>query len=333
MARDTFGSPGLRLVQLLLLLGSNGRQYSLTRLAGIFRCSRQTVLRMLESLERVPGITVESWMEGNNRYFRVTPKTMPAGVAVDAHALRYLCLCKDIVQHLLPAKVKEEINRTIGAAAFLTTEGADMPPALAESRGKGMIDYTPFHSHLETLQEGMIARRLCRVVYRNKLGGEVREHLIGPLKLVAFREAFYVRGRRFAPDGTPLGDKKPITLAVHRIVRAALTDTPFSPGKDTSRKGLFGFDFDPPFRVRVAFSAAVATYVSERRWSADQHFRRRRDGSLVLTFTASSRPEVKSWVLGFGSEAELLEPKALRREVAEMLAETLALYGNGRRNS
>ncbi|MBW7862959.1 MAG: WYL domain-containing protein [Candidatus Hydrogenedens sp.] len=327
MAENPYGSPGLRLVQMLILLGSsNGRQFSLTRLSQIFKCSRQTILRMLESLERVRGVKLESWMEGNERFYRINPQKPAIGVALDAQSLRHLCLCKDIVQHLLPAPIKEELGRTLGSAAFLNVESGEAPDSFAESRCKGMIDYTPHQKHLDLIQEALEANRLCHVAYRNKLGGPVREHFLGPVKLMAFREAFYVRGHTFDRKGRPEKRKKAITLAVHRITKLNLLDREFTPLRDDQPGDLFGFNFDPPFKVRVAFSPTVATYVSERTWSRGQFVRKRRDGGVVLTFTSTSRPEVKSWVLGFGREAELLEPKTLRREIAEELRAGLAAY-------
>lgn len=62
------------------------------------------------------------------------------------------------------------------------------------------------------------------------------------------------------------------------------------------------------FPVKVFFKPQAACYVSERNWSDDQKVKTQHDGSLEMEFTATSRPEVISWVLGFGREAELLEP-------------------------
>jgi predicted DNA-binding transcriptional regulator YafY len=41
--------------------------------------------------------------------------------------------------------------------------------------------------------------------------------------------------------------------------------------------------------------------------------------------------ELRTWVLSFGGGAEVLEPEALRTEVAAELAEALARYGRGAR--
>jgi predicted DNA-binding transcriptional regulator YafY len=40
---------------------------------------------------------------------------------------------------------------------------------------------------------------------------------------------------------------------------------------------------------------------------------------INVTFTASSSPEVISWILSYGEEAELLQPQWLVKEIAEKI--------------
>jgi len=62
----------------------------------------------------------------------------------------------------------------------------------------------------------------------------------------------------------------------------------------------------------VDFIPKAAMYISERIWSRDQKITRHKDGSITLTFTATSRPEVIAWILSFGGEATLCEPKEIQ---------------------
>ena len=71
MAPTSFGSFGLKLVQLYVLLSTSDRSFTLTRLSQIFRCSRQSVLRMVEQLELLPKIQLQSYKEGKERYYQI----------------------------------------------------------------------------------------------------------------------------------------------------------------------------------------------------------------------------------------------------------------------
>lgn len=59
---------------------------------------------------------------------------------------------------------------------------------------------------------------------------------------------------------------------------------------------------------RIHFNAGgSATYVKERIWSDDQEIETCPDGSIILTLTSQSEPELKSWVNSFGGDAKILE--------------------------
>jgi proteasome accessory factor B len=68
--------------------------------------------------------------------------------------------------------------------------------------------------------------------------------------------------------------------------------------------------------------------VAERRWSPDQTVEHHTDRSVVLEFTARGRPEVVSWILGFGPNAQVLEPDDMVDEVRAQLEQALESYGD-----
>lgn len=39
------------------------------------------------------------------------------------------------------------------------------------------------------------------------------------------------------------------------------------------------------------------------------------DGDLILSLNVAETAEIKGWILGFGQEAEVLEPASLREEI------------------
>ena len=66
--------------------------------------------------------------------------------------------------------------------------------------------------------------------------------------------------------------------------------------------------------------------MTERVWSTDQKIKHRKDGSVVIEFTATSEPEVLNWVLNFGEEAKLLGPPELVAKLKERLEAVQRLY-------
>ncbi|MBM3710328.1 MAG: WYL domain-containing protein [Actinobacteria bacterium] len=51
-----------------------------------------------------------------------------------------------------------------------------------------------------------------------------------------------------------------------------------------------------------------------------------KDGSLTAEFEIEGLSEIKIWVLGFGANVEVLEPKELRDELKEIAAKIQKIY-------
>jgi len=280
----------------------------------------------MDQIQRVPDTDLETWVHKKERVFRIAPRPTSANVVLTSDVIRHLALCRDIVRHLLPETFQEELRETLNAVSRGVPDMTDALASFAESWVKGQIDYTPFQAILEDVQTAMHERRLCRVTYQARSSGGRHRYLAAPLHIIAYREALYLRCRLYETHKRPTDDFR--TLAVHRI-KSLLTDAATFPDKpEDDHDPNFGFPFHEPIRVRVALWDGAATYVGERTWSPDQKLTKRRDGALILTFTATSRLEVIAWVLSFGPDAELLGPKDLRDELRNQAAAIHARYAD-----
>lgn len=74
------------------------------------------------------------------------------------------------------------------------------------------------------------------------------------------------------------------------------------------------------FAPRVAKAAIAARVVSERRVEP------RDDGSVDISYTVSDVDELVRWVLGWGSEAEIVAPQDVRARIAALLDTVSAKY-------
>lgn len=316
-------------MQLYIMMAASGRAYSLTRLATIMKCSRQTILRMIEQIQRIPGVECQTWLDKHERYYQIAGHSPPTDMLINADALRHLALCRDIVTHLLPESLQRELDQTLHGMA---ADGQDKPPtglALAQPWVKGRIDYTPFQDVIEDIQAALRARQLCRIAYQARSTGRYERLLAAPLLIIAYREALYLRCRLHETAERHTDAYR--LLAIHRIKSLRLVPTTFKDIPEDHNDPHFGFPIHEPLQVRVAFWGGAATYVQERVWSPDQQLRKRRKGVIELTFTTTSRFEVVSWVLGFGPEAELLEPKDLREEIKKKAEEIAGQYSTEKR--
>ena len=119
-------------------------------------------------------------------------------------------------------------------------------------------------------------------------------------------------------------------FAVERIreceVLTARFDPPDKFDVDKYLEGAWGIIRGDIVTVKVVFARSLARYIRDRLWHPTQKFRELGDGRLEMTLRVADTLEVRRWILGFGSEAEVVEPGALRetlRRDAEALAQKL----------
>ena len=121
-----------------------------------------------------------------------------------------------------------------------------------------------------------------------------------------------------------------ITQAVERIQALELTEETFEIPQDLSveerLEHSFGVIYEDPFDVKVQFSPEQAPYIRERIWHPTQQIEELEDGGIILSLHAGGQYEIKSWILGHGSSARVLEPDWLRDQVVEELRSGLESY-------
>ena len=79
--------------------------------------------------------------------------------------------------------------------------------------------------------------------------------------------------------------------------------------------------------VRVRFAPSVARIIREGRWHESQKIEGAADGSVIMSVRVAGWEEIKRWILGFGADAEVLEPEDLRRSMTDEAAKLAAVYG------
>ena len=69
------------------------------------------------------------------------------------------------------------------------------------------------------------------------------------------------------------------------------------------------------FDVVIRFNARAADYIREKKWHPSQTLRDLKDGGAELKMKLSSLAEVQRWVLSWGGDAKVLQPKQLAESV------------------
>jgi predicted DNA-binding transcriptional regulator YafY len=208
--------------------------------------------------------------------------------------------------------------------ATLPADKAPSPQNFGSFRS-GSIDYTPHQHTIRALIEAMENRKICKVTYKSIMASRAKTLYIKPLKIFSHKDSVYVHACLARKPGKPYKEPEfdPL-LAIHRIKKVELTDRKFEFPKnydfEKTFKQNFGVIKEDAFQVEVEFTGWAAKYVAERIWSPDQKIHKK-NGATKLTFSASSEPELVSWVLSFGGEAKLIAPDWLIENIKQKIAD------------
>lgn len=328
--RDGDTNRALRVLRLFRLLFFTGRRYSLAHLAAELDCSKQTVLSMVDQINASNIGVVNSWQADRLRWFQASPLSERPRLTLNPSDIQNLSLCRDLASHLLPDGITREVGESIGTATTLLPKGAQVDEANALDglvASKGFVDYSPKQDILEVLLFALANHRVCRVTYCRPDKPTPNTYPIAPRALVAEAGALYANCSYVHRDGHVRPDYDDMTLAVHRIAVLEATDQTFTPREQRVEcSPFFGFPREDPFRVTVRLGGWARTHAKERVWSSDQVYREENDEWALLEFTATSWPEVETWILGFGANVEVLAPEALHQNVRKALKNALSRY-------
>ena len=318
---------GEKLISLFARLLFTRERHSLSELARMLDCSKQTVLRLIEDIERSYKVNIEWSMEGRRRFFRLkTLGQQPPMLNLTATELHALYMCRSFAEHLLGLQFLEEATRALEKGRALLPKEASFSSRHFASFKPGTIDYTPQQESVRTLLEAMEKSRICKISYRAILARKSKTFYIKPYKLFSHQDTIYLHAGLARKPGQlyrePAFDP---LLAVHRIQKVELDERFFKFPEDydfeKTFNGNFGVIKEEAFEVEVEFTGFAAGFVAERIWSPDQKIQQLPGGKTHLSFSASSEPELVAWLLSFGDEARLLSPDWLVEEVKAQVAQ------------
>lgn len=183
--------------------------------------------------------------------------------------------------------------------------------------------YPDVQAPLKTLLEAVADRRVCEVSYESRESGDVRTYPIHPLAL------FEDEGGLYCYVEVPKYGSIRI-LALERIRELAMHDKTFTPPADFNAADRladpFGIVQGEVSSIHLLFSEEQTPYVQERSWPESYVFDELADGRLSMSFRTGGIFGLKRWILGWGSDVEVVEPEWLREEIKTEIGRMAGIY-------
>ncbi len=179
---------------------------------------------------------------------------------------------------------------------------------------------------LDTVYAAVLTNKKLNISYQGRYDQVPKDAELHPLGIVWSEPIVYLV--------CTFWDYKDVKhIPVHRIKVAELLEEVISPPADFSLKsyiarGTFGYitKQTATIKLRACFSEFAAHHLYETPLSDEQVLTQQEDGDVLLEASVLKTSQLTWWLLGFGDEVEVLEPKMLRDEIVDIVKGMAELY-------
>jgi proteasome accessory factor B len=191
--------------------------------------------------------------------------------------------------------------------------------------GTGLADMEIF----DALSKAVMDSAEVSFAYHKLAGEKAEARIAWPYHLGCIENQWYLFGHDLDRGAVR-------TFTLPRIKNVERTGAKFRRPKDFSLakvlEGSFAvFESVEANRVKLRFTGVASRLVGERIWHTSQKLRQDKSGT-VLEMRVGLSPDLQQWVMGWGSDVEVLEPQELRKAIADEAIKLAAFYASGRRS-
>ena len=185
-------------------------------------------------------------------------------------------------------------------------------------------------SIVDALENAINNHHRLHIVYRSQKSNQVNDYTIDPYAIVFRRHNWYVLA--YCAE-----HEKVIQLKLVRFKHVENTGVGFDLPPDFSVEDYFKLSWeawagDEIINARIKFSSRVAQMIAESKRHPTQKTYPQPDDSIILEVTVAGINEIAVWVMGYGKDAVVLEPKQLRDYILEHAVCMVAHYATSEKN-
>lgn len=161
---------------------------------------------------------------------------------------------------------------------------------------------------------GLMNESKLQITYHSPYTNETTQRKIAPLHLLNYMGNWHLISYCVKQKGIRM-------FTLSRIKECSVLDDELGTEikaaniKKYMRKNFGLFAGKTNYTVKVKFLNESARVVQEQIWHKSQKLRVLKDGSVILEIPVADLKEIKREILSFGSNAEVLEPLELRKEI------------------
>lgn len=306
-----------------------GKGHNVESLANELGITRRTVFRDLDLLKK-SDVPIKFDREFQAYHLTSEYSVPPANLTSD-EAIAVLVLCQELggarrmplltkassaarkVAANLPRSIKRQVRHAADAIRI-------HPPAVNPLEGRTSI--------YDDLMKSIAKRETVSIRYESFHEDRLIQTVLSPYRLLYSNHSWYVIARSSI-------HRQVRTFNIGRIRQLDFAGTAYRIPKNFSLERYFGYAWQiipepgPIYDVRVRFEKLVAKNVAEVVWHRTQQLDWNKDGTLNFQVRVKGLNEMSWWIMRYGDQAQVLEPRKLRDLVAKRARSMLQRYEVG----
>jgi predicted DNA-binding transcriptional regulator YafY len=306
----------------------NHRSVSMEKLIEVLEVSKATIKRDLEYLrDRLNAPIIWDREARGYRYDGSLEEQSYAlpGLWFNSSEIHALLTMEHLLADLQPGLLESHVSPLKTRIKVLLEHGDHSSEEVEKRILIGHIAARAVEPKLfQMLSSALLKRKRLEIYHHNRNQGRKDTREISPLRLVYYRDNWYLESwchlrndlRSFGVDAitkAELLDKQAKEIDVKRL------DKEF-------RSGYGIFAGSGTKNAKLRFSPKIAQWVSREQWHFDQDGRFDKDGYYLLTLPYAHEIELIMDILRYGPDVEVLSPKSLKEGVKNQLKAALAQY-------
>ena len=311
---------------------SRGNFPNCSSIARELEVNRKTIQRDLNFMREELDLPLD-YNEASHGYFYSRPVSDFPFLKTTSEDLVALILARNALGPMkgsaLEASLRTGFQRLLaGMSDRVTIPWSELDQAFSV-KNMGMTERDAFL--FDRLAKAVLESRELQFEYQKLKDSAPAKRRIQPYHLAEIDGGWYVIGHDLDRGGRR-------TFAVQRMRAVHLTTKRFVRSRDFRLEDHFAGSFGvwagedkggAQYRVKIRFRGFAARIVAERRWHPSQEITEVEPGGSVIEITMmlSALEDIARWVMGFGAQAEALEPVELRDRVAGELGKAAGQYG------
>jgi len=312
-----------RIIKMIIMLNSNQNNLNAKEFADFFDISKRTFHRDREVIESI-GIPIY-FNKSTNSYHIVEEYqfTSPNLSNNEAKALILAAKEHDKGDFIYHKELKTALSKVVNSLPKDYKKELSNMNKMFDYIETPHIDFENHRDKMEELQKTIEEKNKVLIDYFSLSRGNKKERVIDPYKLFIHNGAMYLVAY--------CNLRKDILMfRVDRIKDFEIKEDNFDIPNDFSLEeymdSVWGVERGKEMDLVLKFRGKAAHLVREFKWHESQEIEEISDNEILFYLSTGSREELKSWILSYGSEVEVIEPEDFRQVVINEIEEMYELY-------